>query len=126
MANMPHAPAVLLPLVPCDDRVRNEGAWMKAATGVRAIAMLAFIAVARFADAAEIRVYSTGAPAEAAKSVAASFAIATGHHLTFTVGQPATIESDLAAGDKADVVILPAPVVAMMNNSGAWRAGSAV
>jgi molybdate transport system substrate-binding protein len=99
---------------------------MKAATGVRTLTMLAFIAAARFADAAEIRVYSTGAPAEAAKSVAASFAIATGHRLTFTVGQPATIESDLAAGDKADVVILPAPVVAMMNNSGAWRAGSTV
>ena len=46
--------------------------------------------------------------------------------LTFTVGQPATIESDLDAGAKADVVILPSPVVAMLGGTGALRAGSAV
>jgi molybdate transport system substrate-binding protein len=99
---------------------------MRAATRLGAVTLLAFIGAARLCDAAEIHVYSTGAPAEAAKSVAAVFAKDTGHHLTFTVGQPATIESDLAAGDHADVVILPAPAVAMLNNRGAWRAGSAV
>jgi molybdate transport system substrate-binding protein len=99
---------------------------MKAATGACAIAMLAFIATARLAGAADIHVYSTGAPAMAAKAVAESFAKDTGHRLTFTVGQPATIESDLDAGAKADVVIVPSPVVAMLNGTGALRAGSAV
>ena len=99
---------------------------MKAATGACAIAMLAFIGTARLADAADIHVYSTGAPAMAAKAVAENFAVATGHRLTFTVGQPATIESDLDAGAKADVVILPSPVVAMLGGTGALRAGSAV
>jgi molybdate transport system substrate-binding protein len=99
---------------------------MKAATGACAIAMLAFIGAARLADAADINVYSTGAPAMAAKAVAEDFAAVTGHRLTFTVGQPATIESDLDAGAKADVVIVPAPVVAMLNGTGALRAGSAV
>jgi molybdate transport system substrate-binding protein len=98
---------------------------MKAATGACAIAMLAFIGTARLAGAADIHVYSTGAPAMAAKAVAESFAKDTGHRLTFTVGQPATIESDLA-GAKADVVIVPSPVVAMLNGTGALRAGSAV
>ena len=99
---------------------------MKAATGACAIAMLAFIGTARLAGAADIRVYSTGAPAMAAKAVAEDFAKNTGHHLIFTVGQPATIESDLDAGAKADVVIVPSPVVAMLNGTGALRAGSAV
>jgi molybdate transport system substrate-binding protein len=96
------------------------------ATGACAIAMLAFIGTARLAGAADIHVYSTGAPAVAAKTVAEDFAKNTGHRLTFTVGQPATIESDLDAGAKADVVILPAPVVAMLGGTGALRAGSAV
>jgi len=42
---------------------------MKAATGACAIAMLAFIGTARPAGAADIYVYSTGAPAMAAKAV---------------------------------------------------------
>lgn len=94
--------------------------------GACAIAMLAFIGTACLADAAEIHVYSTGAPAMAAKAVAETFAKDTGHRLTFTVGQPATIESDLDSGAKADVVILPSPVVAMLGGTGALRAGSAV
>src|SRR4029077_19303779 len=98
---------------------------MKAATGACALAMLAFIGTARLAGAADIHVYSTGAPAMAAKAVAESFARGTGHRLTCTVGQPATIESDLDAGAKADVVILPAPVVAMLGGTGVLRAGSA-
>ena len=99
---------------------------MKAATGACAIAMLAFIGTAPLAGAADIHVYSTGAPAMAAKAVAESFAVTTGHRLTFTVGQPATIESDLDAGAKADVVILPSPVVAMLGGTGALRTSSAV
>jgi molybdate transport system substrate-binding protein len=98
MAIMPHAPVVPFGRASCDDRGWNEGAWMKAATGACAIAMLAFIGTARSAGAADIHVYSTGAPAMAAKAVGENFATATGHHLIFTVGQPATIESDLDAG----------------------------
>jgi len=99
---------------------------MKAATGACAIAMLAFIATARLAGAADIHVYSTGAPAMAAKTVAEDFAKATGHRLTLTVGQPATIESDLDAGAKADVVIVPSTVVTMLDGTHALRPGSAV
>jgi molybdate transport system substrate-binding protein len=101
-------------------------AEVKAARAIGAAAMLAWIGAARFADAAEIRVYCTGAPSVAAKTVAADFAKASGDHFSFTVGQPATIVRDLAAGDKADVVIVPAPVAAKLTGSGALRAGSAV
>jgi molybdate transport system substrate-binding protein len=88
--------------------------------------MLACMGAAQPATAAEIRVYSTGAPSAAAKMVAENFAKATGHHLTFTVGQPATIAGDLTAGDKADVVIVPLPVAAALTQSGVLRPGSAV
>jgi molybdate transport system substrate-binding protein len=97
---------------------------MMAARGILAIAMLA--GAVQIAAAADIRVYSTGAPAEAVKAIAVDFTHDTGHHVSLTVGQPVTIEGDLAAGDKADVVILPAPVVAMLNGTGALRTGSVV
>jgi molybdate transport system substrate-binding protein len=97
---------------------------MEAATRIRAMTLLAFVGAAGVADAAEIRVYCTGAPSQAVRTIAADFSAQTGHHLTFIVGQPATIESDLAAGDKADVVILPEPVIAMLKKSRKLRADS--
>jgi len=99
---------------------------MGAITSVRALAVLASVGAATAAAAAEIRVYSSGAPSVAAKAIADSFAAQGGHHFRFTVGQPATIESDLAAGGQADVVILPTPAIALLNQSGVLRAGSAV
>jgi molybdate transport system substrate-binding protein len=109
----------------CDHRDRSGGI-MTAATGIRILTMLVLTATARPAAAAEIRVYCSGAPAEAAKIIAADFGRDTGDHLTFIVAQPAVIQGDLAAGDKADVVILPSPVVAMLTGTGVLRANSAV
>jgi molybdate transport system substrate-binding protein len=104
------------------------GALMKAAAVVRAFMVLALAGAAGLAaaDAAEIRVYSSGAPAEAVKAIAADFAKDTGHQLTFIVGQPAAIQRDLKAGDKADLVILPARVVAKLTGAGTLRADGAV
>jgi molybdate transport system substrate-binding protein len=103
-----------------------RGLSVTAARAIGALTMLVCIGAVRFADAAEIRVYCTGAPSVAAKIVAENFAGSTGHHLSFTVGQPATIARDLAADDQADVVIVPAPVAAKLTTSGALRTGSAV
>jgi len=97
-----------------------------AALGILGAILGAIFGTATIAAAADIRVYCSGAPAPAVKAVAADFAAQTGHHLTFIVGQPATIAGDLAAGEQADIVILPAPAVAKLKASGALRAGSAV
>jgi molybdate transport system substrate-binding protein len=97
-----------------------------AATRIGAMTLVALVVAAGSAAAAEIRVYCTGAPAHAVRTIAADFSAHTGHRLTFVVGQPAAIEGDLAAGAKADVVILPAPAIATMKNSGALRADSAI
>lgn len=102
------------------------GGLMTAASAIRALTAFLFVFAAGFADAAEIRVFSSGAPAGAAKAIAADFAGRTGDHVSFMVAQPAVIQAHLRSGDKADVVILPSPVVAMLTGTGVLTAGSAV
>jgi molybdate transport system substrate-binding protein len=99
---------------------------MQLAARLRTFAGLLLIGVTTAANAAEIHVYSSGAPAVAAKVIATDFARAREHHFDFTVAQPATIEADLAAGDMIDVVILPLPLVTALTGSGMLRNDSAV
>ncbi len=102
------------------------GELMTAASAIRALTAFVFVFAAGFADAAEIRVFSSGAPAAAAKAIATDFAGRTGHHVTFMVAQPAVLQDHLRSGDKADVVILPSPVVTMLTGTGVLTAGSSV
>jgi molybdate transport system substrate-binding protein len=99
---------------------------MKAAGCIRATAALVFVGTAGFADAEEIRIYCSGAPSQAVRAIGADFSAQSGHHLTFVIAQPATIEADLGAGDKADLVILPAPAIAALRAAGVLRADSAI
>src|SRR5580704_125684 len=71
IASMPHAPTVSSVAAACEDRSRVRGLQVKAARAIGALTMLACIGAVRFADAAEIRVYCTGAPSVAAKAIAA-------------------------------------------------------
>ena len=104
----------------------NGGDAMRVPAGLGALTMLAIVGSADFADAAEIRVMSTGAPSVAAKAIGQTFSADTGDQIVFEVGQPAVIQKRLAAGEPADVVILPSPDIAKLNSSGALRAGSTV
>jgi molybdate transport system substrate-binding protein len=99
---------------------------MRVATRLGAMTAFAFIATADFAEATEIRVYTSGAPAAAVRVIAADFAQQTGHHLSFTVGQPADIQKRLKTGEEADVIILPSSIVARLSKSGGLHAGSTV
>jgi molybdate transport system substrate-binding protein len=80
------------------------------------------LATQRPAVAADLRVFSTGAPSIAAKALAATFTAQTGTTFSFTVGQPATIAQKLAAGEPADIVIAPAPLIAALEQKGTLRA----
>jgi molybdate transport system substrate-binding protein len=80
----------------------------------------------RATEAAELRVFSTGAPLAAAKAIAAKFSAETGHTVAFTIGQPATIQQKLAAGEQADVVVVPAALIAPLEKDGKLRVGSGV
>jgi molybdate transport system substrate-binding protein len=93
---------------------------------VLGILLVASIAVAGSAAAADIRVFSSGAPAEVAKVLAAKFAEHTGHRVAFTVANPATIQQRLASGETPDIVLLPAPTIAALEKAGTLRPGSQV
>jgi molybdate transport system substrate-binding protein len=80
------------------------------------------LAMPRPASAADLRVFTTGAPSVAAKALAATFTAETGTTFAFTVGQPATIAQKLAAGEPADLVIAPAPLIATLEKAGTLRA----
>jgi molybdate transport system substrate-binding protein len=74
------------------------------------------------AQASELRVFSTGASTVAAKAIAAS--AGTGATFAFTVGQTETLRQKLEAGEKADIVIAPAPLIATLEKSGKLHPGS--
>src|SRR5262245_44163555 len=103
------------------------GAATRSATFSMLCAILAAaLAVARTAGADEIRVLSTGAPAEIVKHLAAKFADESGHRVLVTVANPATILQKLSAGETPDVVVAPVPVVDSLAKSGTLLAGSRV
>jgi len=94
---------------------------------VRLAAAFAVIALATAPSmSAEIRVYSSGAPAEVAKALAARFADATGHRVSLTSATIAEIQQKLAAGEPPDVVILPSPAIEARDKAGMLRKGSRV
>jgi molybdate transport system substrate-binding protein len=95
------------------------GAWTK---GVALYALCAIsltpLTVACTAAADEIRVLSSGAPAEIVKHLAAKFASESGHRILATVANPATILQKLSGGETPDIVVAPAPVVDSLAKSG--------
>jgi molybdate transport system substrate-binding protein len=88
--------------------------------------LAASLAVTPTAGAAEIRVLSTGAPAEIVKHLAAKFAPESGHRILVTVANPATILQKLSAGETPDIVVAPASVIDSLVKSGTLLAGSRV
>jgi len=73
------------------------------------------------AKAAEIRVYSGGAPQVALKVLAPEFERATGHKLAFTYAVVGAIQKRLEQGEKADVILLPAPLMNALEKGGVIR-----
>jgi molybdate transport system substrate-binding protein len=69
----------------------------------------------------QIRVYSSGAPQTALKRFAPEFERACGHRLALTFDGVAPLRDRLAAGEKADVIVLPAPMLEAMERAGAIR-----
>lgn len=84
------------------------------------------VCLAGGARAADIRVFSSGAPAEVEKLLAAQFAREHGHRVVFTVANPATIQQKLSAGEAPDIVILPAPIIDTLAKTGVLRPASRV
>src|SRR5262245_10786057 len=103
------------------------GATARSAALFMLCAVLAVaLAVVRAAGADEIRVLSSGAPAEIVTHIAAKFAGERGHRVLVTVANPATILQKLSGGETPDIVVAPAPVVDSLAKSGTLLASSRV
>lgn len=75
-------------------------------------------------SAAELHVYSGGAPQETLKLLAPEFEKATNRPVAFTFAVVGAIQQRLEAGEKADVVLLPVPLISALEAAGKIRPGS--
>ena len=92
----------------------------------RSLCVVLSLCLAGSAAAADIRVFSSGAPAEVEKVLAAQFARESGHRVVFTVANPAIIQQNLSGGQTPDIVILPAPLIDSLAKTGVLRPTSRV
>jgi molybdate transport system substrate-binding protein len=104
------------------DMMRPCGSWsfvrVLGRAAVWSATMLAVFALGLTPSAsAELRVFSSGAPAEVAKVLAARFAETTGHRIVFTVGTVREIQAKLSAAEKPDVVILPTAAIEALDKA---------
>ena len=74
--------------------------------------LLALMLLTGEATPADIRVFSGGGPQDALRHLAPEFERATGHRVEFTFQLVTEIQRKLAAGEKADVILLPVPLIA--------------
>jgi molybdate transport system substrate-binding protein len=89
---------------------------MHIAIGLSAL-ILALAAVVP-ARAAELRIMSGGAPQEALAVLTPKFEAQTGHKLHFTYMVLTALQQKLAAGEKADIAIVPVPVIDTLVKAG--------
>ena len=75
---------------------------------------------------ADISVFTSAAPVEVEKNLAAKFTETTGNRVHFTVGTVKEIQDRLAGLDKPDIVVLPAAALDVLENAAAVRAGSRI
>lgn len=77
--------------------------------------------------AADVRVFTSGAPAEIQKALARTFTETTGHRLVVTTGNLAAIQDRLLSGSEGvDVVVLPAPATEALDKAGKLRPDSRI
>ena len=62
--------------------------------------------------AADIRVFSGGAPQETLQALTPAFEKQTGHRVTYTFAHVSIIQKKLAAGEQTEVILLPTPLMA--------------
>jgi molybdate transport system substrate-binding protein len=93
--------------------MRNSAArFQELARVIGALAVaLAAIGMAP-AESADIRVFAGGAPQETLEALAPEFEKRTGHRVKFTFAHVSVIQKKLAAGEQAEVILLPTPLMA--------------
>jgi molybdate transport system substrate-binding protein len=72
-------------------------------------------------QAADLHVMTGGAPQEALAVLTPAFENRTGHKVTYTVAVVTALQEKLARGERADVVLMPVPVIDNLVQAGALR-----
>ena len=91
-----------------------------------AIAMALLAAGTRPSAAADVGVFTSAAPAEVEKALAARFTETTGNRVLFTVGTVKEIQDKLSVSGPPDIVVLPAPALDALDNAAGLRPGSRI
>jgi molybdate transport system substrate-binding protein len=97
-----------------------------AALALMTVSASALGALSTASASAELRVYSGGAPQDALKLLAPDFERTSGHRAAFTFAVVGDIRERLQAGEQADVVLLPVPLIDALDKAGKIRPGSRV
>jgi molybdate transport system substrate-binding protein len=100
-------------------RIGGAAAW-----SATAIAVLA--AGAQPSAAADVAVFTSAAPAEVEKALAAKFTETTGNRVLFTVGTVKEIQDKLSGSERPDIVVLPAAALDVLDNAAGLRPGSKI
>src|SRR5207245_5993167 len=82
--------------------------------------------VAKSSAAADVRVFTSGAPADIQRGLARDFSERSGHRLVITSGTLGSIQQRLSGSEIADVVVLPAPTIEALEKAGKLRPGSRI
>jgi molybdate transport system substrate-binding protein len=93
---------------------------MRIAGAVRGISLvIAMISIP--ASAADIRVFSGGAPQQVLQSLAPEFDRANGHRTQFTFAVVGAIQQRIEAGERPDLILLPVPLMNAIDKTVALR-----
>jgi molybdate transport system substrate-binding protein len=74
--------------------------------------------------AADIHVYTSGAPSAVQKSIAAQFSKTTGHNVVITAETLRKVRNTLSKAEHPDVVVLPAPAMNGLEKAGEFKPGT--
>ena len=100
---------------------RQSGSDISSSLIASMLSALALSIAATVANADEIRVLSGGGPQVALRAVIPEFEGATGHRVHPTFAHVSVIQQKLAAGEKADLMLLPVPLIAATEKAVALR-----
>src|SRR5258705_5050813 len=102
----------------------RSGICARVVAGLASIAVLGLAASPALAS--DVRVYTSGAPADIQKGLAQRFNEATGNRLVITSGTLGAIQDRLLASEGSDAVVLPVPTVDRLDKAGKLRVGSRI
>jgi molybdate transport system substrate-binding protein len=86
--------------------------WRKLARCIAPLVAALAVVVPASSKAADVRVFAGGAPQETLEVLAPEFEKRTGHRVKFTFAHVSVIQKKLAAGEHAEVILLPVPLMA--------------